>query len=934
MKYFKLLALFLWVGMLQVGAQTDLQQPIPVDPAVRIGKLDNGLTYYIRHNSLPANRVEMRLVVNAGSILEDNEQQGLAHFVEHMAFNGTKNFSKSALVDFLERAGVRFGADLNAYTSFDETVYMLQMPTDRPGLVDSGFMVLKDWSHAVAMEGEEIDKERGVIREEWRLGLGADDRMRKTTFPIILNGSRYAERMPIGTIGVIDTAAYETLRRFYHEWYRPNLQAIVVTGDLDLDVVENKIKERFGAIENPEVARERMTYTIPGNKEPLVAIATDAEATNTSLTLYYKHAKKELLTYNDYKHRLMQNLYSSMIIGRLQELNQKPESPFIYAYTYYGGFIGRAMDAYTSSAVVKQNQIEKAVETLVVENQRVKQHGFTSTELERQKIQLMSNLERRQKEKDKTPSSSFVREYTSHFLSNSPIPGIDNEVEMTKMLMPLISLEDMNNLATQWITDENRVIVVTAPDKEEVIVPDKATILSVIENAQKIEVEPYVDATNEEPLLSKTLVPVKIIEKKHDSKLGIHSFTLENGIKVIIKPTDFKNDEILITSWQAGGRSLFEDQDAYAATNISRIADASGLGAFSAIELDKKLAGQNVNLGTTIEELRHGLRGSASPKDFETLLQLIYLHYSPSRVDQNAFDAYKSQLMNQFKFMRSNPQMIFSDTLVKIISSNSPRSVMLPSEENFASLEAKKIAAMYDQLYGNAAGSTFIFTGNLDPEASEALISKYLGNLPISKARQWVDRETKFPEGITEAKVYAGTEYKSLVAILFKDDFVYDSDNILKFDLLAKAYNIKLRENMREEIGGVYGVGARLSFNQFPQPEYSLTINWGTNPELVDTLSTVVFAQMEKLMEEGPTAEDLAKVKETAIRQREGEVKLNSFWNSYMDNASFNNTTMVDYATYRQQVESITIDDLKMIAKKYFNPKHFVKVALYPEQKE
>ncbi|MCC7317368.1 MAG: insulinase family protein [Bacteroidales bacterium] len=934
MKSFKLIFLFLWVALLQVGAQTDLQQPIPIDPAVRIGKLDNGLTYYIRHNSLPTNRVEMRLVVNAGSILEDDDQQGLAHFVEHMSFNGTKNFSKSALVDFLERAGVRFGADLNAYTSFDETVYMLQMPTDRPGLVDSGFMVLEDWSHAVAMEGEEIDKERGVIREEWRLGLGADDRMRKTTFPIMLNGSRYAERLPIGMIGVIDTASYETLRRFYHEWYRPNLQAIVVTGDLDVDAVENTIKERFGDIENPKNARDRMTYTISDNKEPLVAITTDAEATNTSLTLYYKHPRKELITYNDFKHRLMQFLYSSMIIERLQELNQKPESPFIYAYTYYGGFIGRAVDAYTSSAVVKQNQIEKAVETLVVENQRVKQHGFTSTELERQKIQFMANLERRQKEKDKTPSSSFVREYTSHFLSNSPIPGIDNEVEMTKMLMPLITLEDMNNLATQWITDENRVIVVTAPDKEEVIVPDKATILSVIENAQKIAVEPYIDATNEEPLLSKTLEPVKIIEKTQDDNLGIHTFSLENGIKVIIKPTDFKNDEILLTSWQLGGTSLFEDTDAYAATNISRIADASGLGAFSAIELGKKLAGQNVNVNATIEELRHGLRGNASPKDFETLLQLVYLHYTPARVDENAFEAYKSQLLNRFKFMRSNPQMIFTDTLVKIISSNSPRSVMLPSEENFASLEAEKIASMYDQLYGNAAGSTFIFTGNLDPEASEALIAKYLGNLPVSKSRQWVDRKIKFPEGITDAKVYAGTEYKSLVGVFFKDNFVYDSENILKFDLLAKAYNIKLRENMREEIGGVYGVGARLSFSQFPQPEYTLTINWGTNPELVDTLTTVVFAQMELLMADGPSDEDLAKVKETAIRQRESDDRLNYFWNSYMDNASFNQTKMVDYATYRQQIESVTIEDLKLIAQKYFNPNHFVKVTLYPEQKE
>lgn len=914
-------------------AQVDLTKPIPIDPAVKIGKLDNGMVYYIRKNTMPPNRMELRLVVNAGSILEDEDQQGLAHFVEHMAFNGTRNFSKSALVNFLERVGVRFGPDLNAYTSFDETVYMLQLPTDRTGLVDSAFMVLEDWAHQLSLEGEEIDKERGVIREEWRLGLGADDRMRKKYFPVIFKDSRYADRLPIGKIGVIDTASYETLRSFYHEWYRPDLQAIVVVGDIDPAVAEQKIISHFGSIRNPENVRERITYGVPENQKPLVAITTDKEATNTSVMLFYKHEKKPNVTLEDYKRDLMQGIYSGMIINRLNEINLKPESPFIYAYTYYGGFMGRAMDAYTSYAMVKENQIENAISTLVKENERVRQHGFTLTEFERQKKQIITQLEKKVKEKDKTNSANFVREYTSHFLSDEPIPGVENELELTLNILPLISLEAINEQASKWITDKNMVAVVTVPEREGIAVPDEEILLNTITQAKIAEVEPYEDSFSDDPLLDTDLVGSKLTETKKMDELGVTEYVLDNGIKVVLKPTTFKNDEILLTAFGPGGSSVFEDDLAFAAANVSRAISVSGIGKFSSVDLGKKLTGQNVIVQPFIEDVRQGFKGSASPKDFETMLQLTYLYFNGARRDIEAFDAFKSQLVNQFKFMKSNPQMVFADTLGKLSTSQSKRSVIIPSEENLSSLKPELIYDMFDQLFASAKGYTFIFTGNIDPETTLPLLGKYLGSLPVNKdALKWIDRDIKFPEGLTDAKVYAGSEYKSLVAIMMRNDFDWDTRSSLELNLLMKAFNIKLRETMREDLGGVYGVGARQSTRQFPIPEVKLTINWGTNPEMVDTLSKVVFNEMNVLIESGPTDDDLAKVKETSIRERESNDKQNNFWNSYLDFSYFNQNEMQTYEAFRDAVNAVTVDDLRMQAKKYFTLEKYLRLVLYPEE--
>lgn len=930
--------LLLWIAFVflatGVFAQIDLQKPIPVDPNVKIGKLDNGLVYYIRKNTMPPNRLELRLAVNAGSTLETDQQQGLAHFVEHMAFNGTKNFSKSELVNFLERVGVRFGADLNAYTSFDETVYMLQLPTDRKGLIDSAFMVIEDWAHNLTLDGVEIDKERGVIREEWRLGLGADDRMRKQYFPIIFKDSRYANRLPIGQLGVIDTAAYESLRSYYRDWYRPNNQAVIVVGDIDPAIAEAKIIQHFASLKNPANAPERMKFTVPKNKEPLVAITTDKEATSTNIMLFYKHDRKPKITLDDHKSSLMQNLYSGMIINRFNELNQKPESPFISAYSFYGGYMGRASNAYASYASVKENQIDKALSVLVKENERVRQFGFTQSEFDRQKTQLITQLEKRVKEKDKTNSASIVREYVSHFLSQEPIPGIENELLLANQLLPTITLASINALASQWITEENMVVVITAPEKEGLKVPTKEVVLRSIADAKNEKVEAFVDSFTNEPLLSVQLKEKKIKSKKNLQEFGVTEIKLANGVKIILKPTDFKNDEILLTAFGAGGNSVFEDDLAFAAGNIPRAISLSGIGKFSAVDLSKKLTGQNINIQPFIEDYRQGFRGSVSPKDFETMLQLIYLHFKGARRDAAAFDAYKSQVVNQFKFMKANPQVVFADTMAKLSTSQSKRSVVIPTEAHLATLQAETIYKMYDQLFSNAANYTFIFTGNIDAEKSLPILSKYLGNLPVkSKPQQWIDRKVQFPKGLTDAKVFAGTEYKSLVTIMLSNDFDWNSKSRLEYALLMRAFNIKLRESMREELGGVYGVGARGSMRQFPNPMQTISISWGTNPGLVDTLSKTVFVEMNRFLEEGPTADDLVKVKETAIREREGNEKQNNFWNAYLDFTYWNKAEMDTYAAYRDAVHQVTNEDLKKAANKYFTPNAYLRLVLYPVEK-
>ncbi len=910
------------------------QEKLPIDPNVKVGKLDNGLTYYIRKNAKPEKRIELRLAVNAGSILETDEQQGLAHLLEHMCFNGTKNFPKQELVNTIERMGIRFGADLNAYTSFDETVYMLKVPTDQPDLIEKGFQILEDWAHQVTLDGKEIDKERGVVLEEWRLGLGAEDRMRKKAFPVIFKGSKYAERLPIGKPEILKTFKHETLRQFYRDWYRPSLMAVVVVGDMDIEQAEKYIIKHFAHIQNPQSEKKREVFDLPDNKEPLISIETDEEATQNIVMFFYKHPKKYIETVEDFRWQLLQDLFTGMINNRLEEITQKPESPFIYAGTQYGSFLARTKDAYLGYALSKENKIDQSFETLMLENERVKRFGFTQTELERQKKDLLNQYEKNAKEYDKMESGNLAMEYVYHYLSKNPIPGAQNEYEYAKKFLPDITLEEVNALAKQWITDHNFVLMVQAPKKEGIKVPDQSEIIKIIEKVKTVELKPYEDKQLDAPLIAQLPSGSEIISRVENKELGYIEFTFANGAQVIIKTTDFKNNEIQFSAYGLGGTSLASDNDVLNAMYASAIVEESGLGSFSKSDLKKKLAGKDINITPYITDVKQGFSGKFSPKDMETFLQLIYMYFTDIRSDEEAFKAFVSKLKSQFMFIMNNPQFTFIEKFTKIVTQNDPRTILIPTEEQMATLNLEKSINYFKDRFSNANGFKFFFVGNINEEEAIPLIQKYIGALPSSKHQDmWKDVSPKFPSGIITDIVYKGKEEKGLVGMAWHSEYEWSPENNIKTQQLIKILDIMLRENVREKESGTYGVQARLDIDKYPKPELMITIMFGCDPKRQDKLSAVVLKQMDILKKKGPSVENLNKVKEQMIRERETDIKRNNWWVRKLENVYYYDDPKSSIDDYNIKVNKVTPQEIQQLANKYFSSNNYVKLYLKPEKK-
>ncbi len=932
MRRFIILLWFL-VPMISWAQNEALQNPVPIDPNVKVGKLDNGMTYYIRRNAKPEKRVEMRLAVNAGSILENDDQQGLAHFCEHMSFNGTKNFPHEELVNTIEKMGIRFGADLNAYTSFDETVYMLKVPTDQPELIDKGFQIMEDWAHQVTFDDKEIDKERGVILEEWRLGLGADDRMRKKAFPVIFKDSKYAERIPIGKPEIIKNFKHETIRQFYKDWYRPDLQAIIIVGDIDVNQMEQKIKQHFSTIKNPVSERKREIFDLPDNKEPLISIETDEEATNNTVMFFYKHPKKDVVTLADFREKLKQELFTGMINNRLEEISQKPDCPYIYAGTEYGEFLARTKDAYLGYGISKENQIDKTFETLLSENERVRRFGFTASEFERQKTEMLTNYEKTAKEYDKIESERLAMEYIYHFLSKNPIPGAQKEFEFAQQLLPQIKLEDVNALSKQWITDDNFVLMITAPKKDGIKVPSKEDVLAIIGKTKTMDLKPYEDKQINAPLLSKLPEGSPIINKNENKELGYTEITFQNGTQVIIKKTDFKNNEIQFSGYALGGTSLSSNEDILNAMYASSVIEECGLGVFSKSDLKKKLTGTDVEISPYINDLKQGFSGKVAPKDLETMLQLTYMYFTDIRKDEEAFKAFISKLKSQFMFISSNPQFAFIDKFTKVITQNDPRTILIPTEEQLQTVTLDKSVSFFKERFDNANGFKFFFVGNID-DTQIPLIQKYIGGLPSNAAtKQWKDVSPKFPTGIVSENVYKGKEEKGFVGLAFHSTYEWSEQNNIKTEVLSKILDIKLRENIREKESGAYGVQAQFEYNKYPQQDINVIIIFGCDPKNQDKLTNAAFKQMQILMKKGPTEEDLAKVKEQLIRERETNLKKNNWWIRKLENIYYYDDPKTSFANFNDKVNKVTTKDIQELANKYFTMNNYVKVFLKPEKK-
>ena len=851
---------------------------IPVDDRVRMGQLENGLKYFIQKNGKPENRAELRLAVNAGSMQEDDDQLGLAHFVEHMAFNGSKNFKKNELVDYLESVGTKFGPDLNAYTSFDETVYMLQVRTDDEEKMLKGLLVLEDWAGGLDFDHEEIDKERGVVVSEWRSRLSPDQRMQQKYFPIMYQDSRYATRLPIGSPDIINNANYDVVKRFYNDWYRPDLMAVVVVGDVDVDQMETEIKARFSKLTNPKVTRAKEKYDVPGHQETLVSINSDKEASFTRVQLMYKHKGEKTKTELDFRKQLTHSLYNSMLNGRLNELTQVPEPPFTFAYTGYGGDVG-SLATYSSYAFVQEGGAQLGLETVLAETKRVVEHGFTSTELERTKVEMIKGIERAVKEMDKMESRRLVGKYVYHFLKGNPIPSESQREMLYKKYLPTVTLDEVNALGSKWVTDANRVVVITGPEKEAVPMPTEAEVLSIFDKVAAMTVEPYVDKVSDAPLLDADLQPVSITESKTIENVNVTEYTLANGVKVVLKPTDFKNDEIMMRAYSPGGTSLYSDEEYPSASNAARIINEGGISTFDLPQLQKKLAGKIANVSPGIGSMYEYMNGGCSPDDLETMMQLTYLYFNAPRADEDVVKSYINKQKSIYKNLFSNPQYWFFDQTSKIKYGDHPR-MGFPTEEMLDKITLDKVMEVYKDRFADASDFTFFFVGNFEVEAMKAMTAKYLGNLPnIGRDENWKDLGINMIDGVIVKDLVKGEAPKSQIDMTYHGKYSgWTPKEVYKFYMAADLLRIKMRESMREDKGGVYGVGVRGNVSRYPKSQYSINISFNSEPDKVEELIKTGLNDIETIRKEGVQEKDLNKVKETRVQSRTKDLKENRWW--------------------------------------------------------
>jgi len=907
------------------------EQLLPVDPAVTVGKLANGLQYYIRENHKPENRAELRLVVNAGSILEDDDQLGLAHFLEHMAFNGTKNFKKQELVGFMESIGMRLGPEVNASTSFDETVYQLEFPMDNPEYMAKAFQILEDWSRAMTLDSEEIDKERGVVIEEWRLGQGADSRLRDKYFPVLFRGSRYAERLPIGKKENLETFDPDVLRRFYHDWYRPDLMAVIAVGDFDSARVLELTKKHFEDLANPANLRERTLYGVPDHDETLYCIATDKEISSTGIEVYYLMDPEDEQTLGDYRQKIVEQLYNSMLNNRFVEIARSPDPPFLGAGSSSGNLV-RTKGVYALSASVLEDGIQQGLEALVTEAERVIRFGFTPSELERQKITVLRGMERAYTNRNNTPTGSFASEYTRAFLTGEPFPGIDYEYALYKRFVPEITLEEVNRVGQNWIKNNNRVVLLTGPDKEDLEMPGEGELAAVLASVDDSEIAAYVDTVTDRPLLAQKPEGSKVVRTRV-LEGDIVEWKLANGIKAVLKVTDFDEDQVLFTSFSPGGTSLVSDEDYEPASSASLLISNSGIGEFDMIELRKLLTGKVANATPFISTYEEGISGSASVKDLETMFQLIYLRVVAPRADDTLYQLWKTQGRQAIENRGANPMTVFNDAFTRIMTQNHPR-FRPPTIEMLEKSDLNKSLAFYKDRFADTDDFIFVFVGTLDLEQMKPLVETYLGALPATDREEtWRDIGVRAPKGVIKGKVYKGTEPQSQTRMAFTGPFRFGKQSERTgIRALAMILETRLRNIVREELGATYSISVSASTSWIPKETYTIMISFGSDPERVDDLVGTILDEIEDMKKHGPTAQQVSDTREALLR---------SFETSLKQNRSYIGQLAADYRrgdvpgeslrTYPSSVEKLTPAFIRKAARKYFNMENRIRVTLMPE---
>ena len=909
-----------------------LTQPLPADPKVIVGTLPNGFKYYIRKNSRPEKRAELRLVVNAGSILEDDNQRGYAHFVEHTAFNGTTHFKKNDLIGYLQSIGVRFGADLNASTNFDETTYILPIPTDTARLVETAFTILEDFARGQTFDSVEVVNERGVVLEEWRGGRGANERMLQKWLPIAFKGSRYAVRIPIGTDGSISTAQPSRLRRFYDDWYRPDLEAVVAVGDFDPARIETLIKQHFSSIPKAVNPRPRVNSSIPDNATPLVAIATDKEAQGSEVELIFKVPRQPTKTVSDYRRRVMQNLALSMLNQRFEEIAQKPNAPFLGAGGSVQGFFSRATNAFILGAGVKDGGIEQGAEALLTEAKRVAQFGFLATELQRAKDDVLRGYEREYTERDKTESGALVGEYIANYLTGTAMPGIEYEYPLIQQLLPLINVADVNAVAKGWITEKNRVVIAGAPDKPGVTVPTVAQLLAVFDRAAKATVTAYAEALSADALVEPLPTSGKVISEMKRADINLTEWKLSNGIRVLVKPTDFKDDQVVINGVASGGTSLAQDADFMSAALASQILSIGGVGKFNATDLQKKLSGKVAGANADFSEVDNSINAGGSPKDLETALQLVYLRFTAPRLDTDAFSAMKAQVEPFLANKGTDPDAVFGDTMSVTMSQHHFRSRPLTAA-TFAEVDPAKALRFYKERFANAGNFTFSIVGNVKLDELKPLVERYIGSLPTGQSESWRETGEEKPKGVVERVVKKGTEPKAYTHFIFSGPAVFAPENRFAIRALNELVQMRLNDVLREQLGGTYSPQVGGGINRLPRQEFEEHIEYGSSPENVDKLGKSVLQLIDSLQKNGPTAAEVEKVREQIIRAREVETKTNEYWSGNLVSRDRAGEDVGGLgAPYDLLVKGLSAALLQDASKKYFNTTNYAKFILLPEK--
>ena len=832
--------------------------------------------------------------------------------------------------DYLEGVGMRFGPDVNAYTSFDETVYMLTLPTDSVGVIETGFEILRDWAGGIAFDSLEVERERGVVIEEWRLGQGAGARMRDKQFPTLFRKSRYAQRLPIGLPEVLRNFDHAALKRFYKDWYRPELMAVVAVGDFDPERIETLIREHFASLPPKNRARPRREFDVPAHDSTLYAIATDPEATRSSVSVYLKRRPPSWKTLGDYRRSLVEGLAGGILMNRLLELTQRPSAPYLDVSSFQGRFL-RALSASVLTATVADGRVERGLRALLEEIERAAQHGFTASELEREKLEVLRRMEQRFAERDKSHSGGFAAEYVGHYLYGGSLLPIEAEYALHQRFLAEITLREVNAAAHEWLQQRNRVVLVNAPETPGVAVPTEAELGAVIHSVRRAPVAAYTEEVSDAPLVPAPPVAGEIVAVDSLPEIGATEWTLSNGVRVLLKPTEFRAEEVLLAARSPGGTSLVPDEDYIPALTATAAVQTGGIGSFDLIELQKRLAGKRVSVGANIGTLQEGISGVASPQDLETMLQLVYLYFTAPRRDSAAFLAYRERARESLRNRSGSPEAVWSDTLQVTLAQNHPRA-RPPGSAMFDELDLDRSLEIYRDRFADAGDFTFYLVGNFEPDSLRSLIRTWLGGLPSTGRKEsWRDVGIEPPRGVVRKQVFRGVEPKSRTQIVFTGPWEWNRDNLYAIRSLAEVLQIRLREHLREELGGTYGVGVSGSGARDPDPRYQFSVGFGAAPERLEELSGVIWEQIDSIKVAGPTEQELTKVREAQRRERQTSLRENSFWISQMLAYDSYDWDPSDILRFEERVTALNAEMIQRAAQQFLNPDNYVQVSLYPE---